>query len=78
MERFDGYRTFELGCLYNGYLEQLAFYQVMFYELDPARGARWYVPVTLIAAEKKPPFRVAVLYRTKRRNPERESESGPV
>jgi len=72
MERFDGYRTFERGCLYNGYLEQLAFYQVMFYELlDPRpRGARWYVPVTLIAAEKKPPFRVAVL------QPDEETQSG--
>lgn len=38
---------------------------------DPRpRGARWYVPVTLIAAEKKPPFRVAVL------QPDEETQSG--
>lgn len=60
IERFDGYKTFEKTCLYGGYLEQLAFYQIMFREfIDPRAGA-WFVPITLIGIEKKPPYRVAV------------------
>lgn len=62
IERFDGYRTFEKTCIYSGYLEQLAFYQIMFFELVDPRpiGEREYIPVTIIGIEKKEPYRCAV------------------
>lgn len=60
LERFDGYESFKKTCLYSGYLEQLAFYQIMFRELMDPRQSPMYIPVTIIGIEKKPPFRVAV------------------
>lgn len=64
MERFDGYETFKKTCVYGGYLEQLAFYQIMFREILDPRDDRdpekTYPPVTIVGVEKKPPYRVAV------------------
>ena len=55
IERFDGYRSFEKTCLFGGYIEQLAFYQEMFYELIDPRPVeeRNYIPVKIIGIEKK-------------------------
>ena len=61
IERFDGYETFSKTCIYGGYIEQLAFYQIMFSELiDPRGNQGEYIPVTIIGIEKKEPYRVAV------------------
>ena len=60
IERFDGYKSFEKTCIYSGYIEQLAFYQIMFHELMDPRASADYPPVTIIGVEKKEPYRVAV------------------
>lgn len=60
LERFDGYESFKKTCLYSGYLEQLAFYQIMFRELMDPRQNPMYVPVTIVGVETKEPYRVAV------------------
>lgn len=74
MERFDGYETFKKTCIYGGYLEQLAFYQIMFREiLDPRNDTdpdKTYPPVTIVGVEKKPPYRVAVF------QPDEETQRG--